>query len=99
LPNPNFRNQEFFVKNQYLTRSFFLENQEIFAKESEDNQKIFLQNPEENEMYFWNQVNAESSVQFSPTEVNMSLLQILVSCLYQASNENNYRISEKKQNR
>ncbi len=47
-------------------------------------------------MYFWNQVNAESIVQFSPTEVNMSLLQILVSCLYQASNENNYRISEKK---
>jgi hypothetical protein len=50
-------------------------------------------------MYFWNQVNAESIVQFSPTEVNMSLLQILVSCFYQASNENNYRISEKKQNR
>jgi hypothetical protein len=34
LPNPNFRNQEFFVKNQALIRRLFLENQE-------KNQKVF----------------------------------------------------------
>jgi hypothetical protein len=27
LPNPNFRNQDFFVKNQQLIRRFFLGNQ------------------------------------------------------------------------
>jgi hypothetical protein len=31
LPNPNFRNQEFFVKNQELIRRLFLENQEVFS--------------------------------------------------------------------
>jgi hypothetical protein len=30
LPNPNFRNQEFFVKNQELIRRLFLENQEVW---------------------------------------------------------------------
>jgi hypothetical protein len=34
LPNPNFRNQEFFVKNQELIRRLFLENQE-------KNQEVF----------------------------------------------------------
>jgi hypothetical protein len=37
LPNPNFRNQEFFVKNQELIRRFFLKNQE-------KNQEVFPKN-------------------------------------------------------
>ena len=50
LPNPNFTNQVFFVKNQELIRRFFLENQEknqeISCKESKDNQEIFPLNSE-----------------------------------------------------
>jgi hypothetical protein len=34
LPNPNFGNQEFFVKNQELIKRLFLENQE-------KNQEVF----------------------------------------------------------
>jgi hypothetical protein len=32
LPNPNYRNQKFFIKNQELIRRFFLENQDVFPK-------------------------------------------------------------------
>ncbi len=44
LPNPNFRNQEFFVKNQELISRFFLENQEKsggFPKNQERIRRLF----------------------------------------------------------
>jgi hypothetical protein len=38
LPNPNFKNQEFFMKNQELIRRFFPKNQEENQKTSSRNQ-------------------------------------------------------------
>jgi hypothetical protein len=56
LPNPTFRNQEFFVKNQEFNRRFFLENQEknqaLFFKESGNHQEIFSKNPKEYQKAF-----------------------------------------------
>jgi len=44
LPNPNFRNQEFFLKNQELIRRFFpknqVENQETFSRNQKKNKTV-----------------------------------------------------------
>ncbi len=65
LPNPNFRNQEFFVKNQQLIRKLFLENQEknqaLFPKESGNHQEIFLKNPKEYQKVFKIRLNKRVS--------------------------------------
>jgi len=45
LPNPNFRNQEFFVKNQELISRLFLENQE-------KNQEVFSMNRRQSGDFF-----------------------------------------------
>jgi len=45
LPNPNFGNQEFFVKNQEIIRRDFLENQE-------KNQEVFSMNRRQSGDFF-----------------------------------------------
>ena len=40
LPNPNFRNQEFFLKNQELIRRFSPKNQETFSRNQKENKTV-----------------------------------------------------------
>jgi hypothetical protein len=88
LPNPNFRNQGFFIKNQELIRRFFSqksgEKSGSFSKESETIRR-FCQK-------IWRNIR-----QFSLGKAKLSLLQTLVACLYQASNGNNCLTSEIKE--
>ncbi len=40
LPNPNFRNQEFSVKNQESIRRFFSKNQETCSRNQKENRRV-----------------------------------------------------------
>jgi hypothetical protein len=100
LPNPNFRNQEFFVKNQELIRRFSIENQgesqEPFSKKIRKlSGDIFKKSGGLSEG-FLNQAKQEKIRQFSLGKAKLSLLKTLVTCLYQASNGNNCLTSEIK---
>jgi hypothetical protein len=101
LPNPNLRNQEFFVKNQQFIRRFFLENQEknqalFFQRIRKPSGDIFKKSEGISES-FLNQAKQESIRQFSLGEAKLSLLQTLVICLYQVSNGHNCLTSEIKE--
>jgi hypothetical protein len=84
-----------------LIRRFFLENQEkksgaFFQRIKKLSEDIFKKSEEISES-FLNQTKQESIRQFSLGEAKLSLLQTLVTWLYQASNGNNCLTSEIKE--
>jgi len=93
LPNPNFRNQDFFVKNQQFIRRFFLEipekNQALFSQRIRKLSGDIFKKSEGISESFLNQTKQESIRPFSLEEAKLSLLQTRVTWLYQASNGNN----------